>query len=82
MRIKTWLDPFLDSTVVFSFDRSGFKRHCPLPLECVDLSGRLGFVSGASSGIGLELKKELLAQGMECLLTGRDLEKLKKKRSS
>ena len=61
---------------MFSFDRSGFKRHCPNPLELVDLSGKTGIVTGASSGLGLATAKILVKQGMECHLIGRNLEKL------
>lgn len=74
--MKNWIDQLLDSTVVFSFDRSGFKRHCPDSLQRIDLSGRRGIVTGASSGIGLAAAKALLDQGMDCQLIGRDLEKL------
>lgn len=76
MTMKDWINQLLDLTIVFSFDRSGFKRHCPNPLEIVDLSGRHGIVTGASSGIGLAVAKALLQQGMSCQLIGRDLQKL------
>ncbi len=75
--MRDWIHQLLDLTIVFSFDHSGFKRHCPHPLLSVDLSGRYGVVTGASSGIGLEVTKALLQQGMHCQLIGRDLEKLK-----
>jgi len=77
MRMKDWINQLLDLTIVFSFDQSGFKRHCPYQLQMVDLSGRHGIVTGASSGIGLAASKALLQQGMCCQLIGRDLEKLK-----
>lgn len=76
MTIKYWIDKLLDLTVLYSFDHSGYKRHCPTPLERIDLSERHGIVTGASSGIGLAASKELLRQGMNCHLIGRDLEKL------
>jgi NAD(P)-dependent dehydrogenase (short-subunit alcohol dehydrogenase family) len=75
--IKAWINHLLDLTIVYSFDRPGFKRHCPDPLQTVDLSGQRGIVTGASSGIGLEVAKALLQQGMQCQLIGRNLEKLK-----
>jgi dehydrogenase/reductase SDR family protein 12 len=76
--MKDLIDRFLDLTVLFSFDQSGFKRHCPDLLERVDLSGRHGIVTGASSGIGLAVAKSLIEQGMDCQLIGRDLEKLER----
>lgn len=77
MRMKDWINQLMDLTIVFSFDRSGFKRHCPRPLTMVDLSGRHGIVTGASSGIGLALSKSLLQQKMDVQLISRDLNKLK-----
>jgi dehydrogenase/reductase SDR family protein 12 len=77
MTMKDWVNQLLDLTIVFSFDQSGFKRHCPHQLQKVDLSGRHGIVTGAGSGIGLEVSKALLLQGMQCQLIGRNLEKLK-----
>lgn len=76
MSMKDWINQLLDLTIVFSFDHSGFKRHCPYQLPMVDLSGRHGIVTGASSGIGLAVAKALLQQGMYCKLIGRDLKKL------
>lgn len=76
MIIKDWIDRLLDMTIIFSFDRSGFKRHCKDPLELIDLSNQHAIVTGASSGIGLAAAKSLLKQGMSCELIGRNLEKL------
>lgn len=76
MMMKDWLNQLLDLTIVFSFDHSGFKRHCPDQLQRVDLSERHGIVTGASSGIGLVVAKALLQQRMNCQLIGRDLKKL------
>ena len=76
MTMNDWTNQLLDLTIVFSFDHSGFKRHCPHQLRMVDLSGRHGIVTGASSGIGLAAAKALLHQGMDCQLIARDLQKL------
>lgn len=76
MTMKDLINKLLDLTIVFSFDHSGFKRHCSHPLERVDLLGRHGIVTGASSGIGLVTAKALIQQGMHCQLIGRDLKKL------
>jgi len=77
MTMKDWINQLLDLTIVFSFDHSGFRRHCPHQLQKIDLSGRHGIVTGAGSGIGLEVAKALRLQGMQCHLIGRNLEKLK-----
>lgn len=74
--MKDWINQLLDLSIVFSFDKSGFKRHCPHAIQWIDLSERHGIVTGASSGIGLAVAKGLLKQGMHCQLIGRNLEKL------
>lgn len=76
MTIQNLFNQFLDLTILFSFDRSGFLRHCPEPLKSRDLSGRHGIVTGASSGIGFEVAKSLMQQKMDVELIGRNLEKL------
>lgn len=76
MTMKDWGNALLDLTIVFSFDHSGFKRHCSQQLQRVDLSGRHGILTGASSGIGLAVAKSLLQQKMDLELIGRSLEKL------
>ncbi|MGK5595284.1 MAG: SDR family NAD(P)-dependent oxidoreductase [Parachlamydiaceae bacterium] len=76
-----WLNTLLDMSVLFSFDRSGFIRHCPQPLPRVDLSGSYGIVSGASSGIGLACSSALVDQGMRCHLIARRQSRPPKKRS-
>lgn len=77
MTMKEWINAVLDLSLIFSFDHSGFKRHCADLLEAVDLQGRHGMITGASSGIGLAVAKALLQQGMSCKLISRDVEKLK-----
>ena len=65
------MNSLLDASVIFSFDRSGFIRHCPTPLEKVDLTGKKGIVTGASRGIGFSVAKALMDQGMSCRLISR-----------
>lgn len=75
--MKAWIDKLLDSTIVFSFDKSGFMRHCPEPLKIDDLSHCHGMVTGSSSGIGYAVAMSLLQQKMQCYLISRNQEKLK-----
>lgn len=77
MKIKSYIDRLLDLSIIFSFDHSGFKRHCPDQLKKVDLSGSKGVITGASSGIGLAAAKTLMQQGMNCVLIGRRADKFK-----
>jgi len=45
------LDPLLDASIAFSFDRGGFERHAARFREGdldVDLGGRVALVTGAS----------------------------------
>ena len=72
------LDTLLDRSIVFSFDKSGFRRHAqrfpPGELE-TNQAGRLAIVTGASSGIGIEIARGLLERGMNVILACRDVVK-------
>lgn len=72
------LDPLLDASVYWSFDRSGYLRHArsfrPEDLT-VDLRGRRWLITGANSGIGLELARGLAARGAEVWMGCRSLER-------
>lgn len=72
-----FLHKFLDATILFSFDRTGFKRHCSEPLQSKNLNGTNAIVTGASSGIGLEAAKSLMAQGANCLLIARHIDPIR-----
>ncbi|MCB9604681.1 MAG: SDR family NAD(P)-dependent oxidoreductase [Sandaracinus sp.] len=72
------LDRLLDASIVFSFDRTGYRRHAkafePEDLE-VDLRGRTCLVTGASSGLGVEVARELAARGATVHMLCRDVGK-------
>ena len=69
------LSRLLDATILFSFDRSGFRRHAaafrPADLE-VDLAGRTCLVTGANSGIGRECALALAQRGATVWMLCRD----------
>src|SRR5438105_9545811 len=44
---------------------------------CIDLSGRVALVTGASSGLGMQFAKTLAAAGCGVVLAGRRVERLK-----
>jgi NAD(P)-dependent dehydrogenase (short-subunit alcohol dehydrogenase family) len=68
----------VDPTIVFSFDRNGFRIHSlafdPSDLD-VDLAGRRAVVTGANSGIGFEAARALADLGAEVILLCRDAER-------
>lgn len=68
----TMLDTILDASVVFSFDRSGYRRHArrfvdPDP----DLHGQRVVVTGANQGLGYATVARLLGWGAEVWLVAR-----------
>lgn len=73
--LRTGLDRLLDTSIFFSFDRSGFLRHAaafaPGDLA-VDLSGRVCLVTGANSGIGFETSVGLAERGATVWMLCRD----------
>lgn len=66
----------LDATILFSFDRTGFRRHCREPLEIKSLEGTNAIVTGASSGIGLQVAKTLVERSANCLLIARHIDSI------
>jgi NAD(P)-dependent dehydrogenase (short-subunit alcohol dehydrogenase family) len=73
--LRAGLDRLLDTSIFFSFDRSGFLRHAaafdPHDLS-VDLSGRVCLVTGANSGIGFEASVGLAERGATVWMLCRD----------
>lgn len=65
----------LDASILFSFDRSGFRRHARSfaagDLDA-DLTGKVCLVTGANSGIGLETCLALAGRGATVWMLCRD----------
>jgi NAD(P)-dependent dehydrogenase (short-subunit alcohol dehydrogenase family) len=72
------LDPILDRSVLFSFDRGGFLRHRegfrPEDLE-VDLRGRSFLVTGSNSGLGRAAAQALAVLGAKVWMLCRSAER-------
>ena len=68
----------LDRSVVFSFDRHGFKRHARRFKDKIgqrDLSGKNLFVTGCNSGIGFAAVEALSARGAMVYMACRSTER-------
>ena len=68
----------LDKTVLFSFDKTGFKRHKKYfkkDTSQENLSGKRALVTGGTSGIGGTVAKKLSSQGSIVDVTGRNHQK-------
>jgi len=68
-------DALLDASILYSFDRSGFRRHARSftagDLD-VDLTGKVCLVTGANSGIGFETSQALAGRGATVWMLCRD----------
>lgn len=71
------LNRLLDMSIVFSFDKTGFARHSKEFSNDLnsDQSGAMALVTGATSGLGNELAKELSTYGIKVFGTGRNEQK-------
>ncbi len=63
----------LDTSIYFSFDKSGFNRHQKnfKKLKTTHIKGRTFLITGGTSGIGASLAKRLLKNGAYVIVTGR-----------
>lgn len=71
-------DIFLDLSVIFSFDRSGYERHEKGFYQRdreIRLDGKLMLVTGANGGIGFAIAKGLARRGARVCLLCRSAEK-------
>jgi NAD(P)-dependent dehydrogenase (short-subunit alcohol dehydrogenase family) len=70
------LDRILDRSILFSFDRSGFRRH-ERQYQTSDLDrsmhGRICLVTGGNRGIGYEVSRGLAIRGAQVHILCRDL---------
>jgi len=68
-------DALLDASILYSFDRSGFRRHARSfaagDLD-TDLAGQTCLVTGANSGIGFETSRALAERGATVWMLCRD----------
>ena len=64
---------FLDGSILFSFDRSGFLRHAKtFEPENFSGDGKVALITGSSSGIGFAAARLLLQSHVEVHLLSRD----------
>ncbi len=72
------LSNILDRSILFSFDRTGFRRHRKRFLDAdlrVDLTGEHHVITGTTSGLGKATATALAARGATVTMLCRNLEK-------
>jgi len=75
---ESYWNYFLDKTIVFSFDKTGFKRHKSNfneDLSKKNLQGKIALVTGGTSGIGGRVVDQLENLGAKVFFTGRNRQK-------
>ncbi len=66
----------LDASIFFSFDRSGYLRHEGQFDETLDFKkGSRALITGGTSGIGKATALEMVRQGVDVVITGRNLQR-------
>ena len=74
---KYW-NYFLDKTIIFSFDKTGFKRHkfsFKEDFSQINIRDKTALVTGGSSGIGANVAQKLSNLGAKVFFTGRNKQK-------
>lgn len=75
---KRYWGSFLDKTILFSFDKSGFLRHqneFNENLRSKSIRGQVILVTGSTAGIGAEVAAFLSSLGGKTYITGRNRQK-------
>ena len=66
----------LDASLYYSFDKSGFLRHQKDFMEDYHFqAGTKAIITGGTSGIGQAASLEMVKQGVEVVITGRNQDK-------
>ena len=75
--MKSTSDRWLDRSVVFSFDRTGYRRHARsfAPSAPRDLTHQNVLITGGTAGIGFSAAKTLAGLGARPILWARDAER-------